>query len=84
MKKQIKNLIEALKNNKPHTEMIDDVSVDVFKYPDLFENTNFYLLYLNKSFHSGSKQHLLKILKEWLNEKRELIIFENEPLLLKK
>lgn len=64
--------------------MIDDVSVDVFKYPDLFENTNFYFLYLNKSFHSGSKQHLLKILKEWLNEKRELIIFENEPLLLKK
>ena len=84
MKEQIKNLIESLKNNKPYTEIIDDVTVDVFNYPYFFENTNFYLLYLNKSFHSGSKQHLLKILKEWLNDKRELIIFENQPILRKK
>lgn len=79
MKEQIKNLIYSLKNKIPCIETINEITVKLLQHEELYH------LFLNdKITHSGSKQHLLKILKEWLNDKRELKVFENLPLILKK
>lgn len=81
MKTKIKNLIQSLERGcqTSQTFKVNNKLVNLH----LRNDDDFYILGSDPFLvmHFGSKYHIKKVLKQWLNNKRELILFEETPIL---